>query len=377
MAAVPDAPADARVVRVIPCNTPPPRFSVGDAAQLIAIATDRGYDVFTVDNSHEIHGYAYEFQGDQLVAAVENVVLSVAASPNGAIGGISLAPSASDSVEVMLAVTYGDPFPTGTALVPLDAELQPAGTPVMHDDWVGAYGSLARADSGGVVFLAQHITSGNELHARSILRSGMAAGPATQLDTLGLRPTEPTIMRAGTRYLIVWGSTNPATTARPEAKAELLDANLGIVATAATVSDPTKDANNPKAAYSEVAKAFLFAWFAKDATNKDVLGFSLRDEQLAEKWPVTTMFPEGIFPRLVAGSGDFLVAWTGAGATDLLDAARVRWDGSTPSYPGISNSTGKPYGSASDVVVREGQPVLIWLEKGSSTGNLALDPLCN
>lgn len=380
----PDAPPDAPPVLACKAMRFPVASTVAASAgvtqiqlvnQIAVTTTPRGYHVFIVDGNSTLRGYSYEFSGTELVETAHNV--SIMSNVAGTISAVALDPATSDRAEALLAVPCTS---TSTTLIPLDAQLGPVTstgtTPgTIHDGWLAGYGSLVRTDASHVVFLAQQDGTSN-LFARSVSRLGVDedSGSPPQVSTGGNAPSGPMIMRAGTGYLVVWDAAGPTPN---EVQATVLDQARKVVTPPTKISPDTSvttaDADLPTAAYSAASNVSLFAWVAK--IGRDQVWFSLRDEQLRTMpQTVGTMPPEGNAPSIAAGDRDFLVVWTDAGGAQQLSAARIGTDGSYL-RPGLSTTGGTA--PAWDLVVRNGQPALVWFEDVSSGPYLWFDALCN
>lgn len=368
--APPDTPVDAQPPTVIACGAPE-RFSIGRTVKhLYTAATERGFVVVTLDDSDAAFGFSYEFSGNRLVEKVYDV--PIATGTFGQVGAIRVDHDARDSIDVLIAAPYGTDAtkPTGTALLPLDARLQQVGPTVKHDGWLAGYGSLARSDDGDLVFLG--ITGGGaEIDVKTVSRVGGEAGIAHPVDASGNMLSQPTMLRTQAGYMVVWAAPGGVLA---EAKAAILDESLGVTTPAAKVSRDTGfSALTPTAAYSTAARRYLFAWAYKDDPG-DVVALSLRDDQLGETATQVTGTSRGRFPAIAAGKDDFLVVWQDAGTIGHLGGVRVTPDGK-PTYLAIPGTGGTA--AAWDLIVRNGQPVLVWLEQGGTGANLWLDPLCD
>lgn len=338
--------------------------------QVAVTPTPRGYHVFVVDGNNTLRGYSYEFAGNELVATARNV--SLMANVTGSIAAVALPADASDRAEALLAVPC---TATSTTLIALDSQLSPltrSGTTpgVIHDGWLAGYGSLVSTDPGRLVFLAMKDGT-TELYARAVSRLGVDedAGSPHLLDLGSNVPSGATMIRAGTGYLVVWNAAGPVP---DEVWAMMLDERLDVAAPATKISpepDVTMENSNlPAVGYSAKSKVALFAW----ALKQDQIWFSLRDEQL-KVLPPTIEIQPGNVPSIAASDDDFLVVWTDYLGTQELSAGRVALDG-TLTRPGLSTTNGKAPGW--DLVVRNSQPALVWLEDVTSGPYLWFDALC-
>src|SRR5262249_53444256 len=112
---------------------------------LAAMATDTDYTVLAVDTAGDVHGFSYAFDGPQLAPrAVDAPVFS------GATGTVAAADTGNGA---LAAIAHGRPNASGTALVPLDAQLAPNGTAQMAMAWYGLDSAIARAADGTLAFL--------------------------------------------------------------------------------------------------------------------------------------------------------------------------------------------------------------------------------
>lgn len=364
-----------------PPDAPPPQLScdpkrfsaagmVSPAAALqdpalvnqIAVApTPRGYHVFFVDAVNALHGVSFELVGNDLVETARTAA-PILTDVSGAIGAVALPPDTADNAEVLLAVPCSS---TSTALISLDSKLQRASdgaaafTDAIHDGWMGGRGSLVRADGNRLLFLAMKDGT-SELYAKRVSRAGVDqdGGTPRQVSTGGFAPSGQRIVPAGSGYMVLWDAAGQTPN---EVQATMLDGQLGVTTPPTKISpditETMSDSDLPAAAYSEASRVSLFTWVIK--VSRDQLWFSLRDEQLQKTSPVA-MTPEGNEPQIVAGDDDFLVVWTDAGGSQQLSAARIGTDGSFI-RPGLSTTGGRA--PAWDVVVRDGQPALVWFEE--------------
>jgi hypothetical protein len=294
------------------------------------------------------------------------------------ISAVALDASPDDTVQVMLAVPYGSTNPAnalssavvlGSALIPFDARLTRVDAPKRQDNWISGEGALAGGDGDTIAYLG---TVNGELETQSATRLGSGSSTLHPIDTKGLKVTRPTIIRAATGYLVTWQQNSP--TPPDELDAAFLDENLVARPPQTINADPNHSSLFPAAGYSPRAKKFLFAWAEK--TSGDTVKLRLRDEQLADAPGPLDMAETGFGPKIAGGDDDFVVAWfnnTQAGGPP--GAARVTSDGRYI-IRGVTNTGGKAAQFTWDLVVRFGQPALIWAEQGGSGPDLWIDPLC-
>lgn len=400
------APIDAAMVDTPPDGPPPPppidaptvlacapvRFAVdATTAFITAVGTRRGYDVFAVDDSGAVRGYAYQFVNDklELVAGTGNV-LPVPSSV-GPVAAIAVDHDTGDDVDVVIAVAYPDvsaamsarrrtaatalqTTPAGTVVIPFNAQLQRVDTPEMATliaGLVAGPGALAGGDGGTVAFLGRD--SGGSLGLQPVSRRGVAVpGGPYPVDTSNHPVTRQTLLRAASGYLAVWSDN--VSLPHEAIVAATIDDSLVAHAPVTISVHPDHGSFVPAAAYLPGAHRYLFSWMEKPG--RDFIHLSMRDEQLADAPGVINFVPEGNLPIIAAGENDFLVVWpdTSPTPTQRLGAARVKPDG-TVLLPSITSTLG---GSAVafDVVVHEGQPALFWVEKDGGGPNLWIDPLC-
>ena len=350
------AAPDAASLDHLTCGTPA-QFSVGATTSHVrAATTPRGYNVFTVDDTGNASGFTYEFQAGTLVQKAGDVPLMTGAT--GPIGSVPLGDQS------LLAVPYGRPTATGTALLPLDAQLAARAQPAKQDGWFGSFSSLAPAASGNVVFLGQ-LASG-EVDAKLVSPLGADEGAAHPVINAAEGVGMPTLVPAGPGWLVTWEADAPSPN---EVRAEILDGQFAVTTPATTMSfDMQFDSEIPRVAYSAASDSYVFAWIQKSATG-DQVWISLRDHTLAETQH--RMLASGYAPAVVAGDADFLVVWENG---PQLSGARVTADGKV-TLVSILGSGGKF--AAWDLVVHNGQPAIAWVESGGTGPNLRLDPLCN
>jgi hypothetical protein len=160
-----------------------------------------------------------------------------------------------------------------------------------------------------------------------------------------------------------------------ELDAALLGDQLAAGPTQTINADPNNNSLVPAAGYSASAKKYLFAWAVKH--NGDSVLLRMRDEQLADAPGMLDFLEIGYAPKIAGGDKDFVVAWdNGTQQGGPPGAARVLPDGSV-SVRGVTNTGGKAARYTWDLVVRNGQPVLIWAEQGGSGPDLWIDALCD
>jgi len=366
-AASDDAAADAPPPTLIACGTSP-RFAITltSAMQLAATATTDGYRVFTTDDTGQVRGSAFTF------ATASGATTLGAAGPEvdivqGATGPLGAIASGNQTV---LAAPYGAaPNSTGTSLIPLDAQLQPLGAAVRRDGWYGAAGSLAQRPGGPLAFLIQAI-DGRAVDAQLVSPLGADDGGASHVIDSSEGANTPTILAAGAGYVATWNATVPS----PDPiRAALLSDQLQPTALASTQITPTTtlpDSFAARVAYLPGVDRYLFVWTEK--LSGDQIWMSLRDASLGPIGAAAMVTTDGVTPNVVASADDFLVVWIAG--NQALGAARVSSDGQITQRPAIATSGGGAV--AWDLVSRNDQPVLVWLEGGGVGPNLWFDPLC-
>jgi hypothetical protein len=329
-------------------------------SSIAATASADGYYVLAVDSAGDVQGFAYGFESSQLALRATAPVFT------GATGAVA----AIDTPDgIVAAIGYGQPSPTGTALVPLDAQLAPHGAPQMNDGWLILDDTLAHTADGTLALLG---TQSGNIVATQLSSSGTNPGGSQQI----VAPTEgasvPTIAGAGANFLVTWVSTPPDPNL---VRAEVIDTQMAVKVAPTTINSLAgNDGENPRGSYAASADLYLFAWSFK-TMNSDELWVSLRDSKLNELHAIQ-LSPHGVHPRVVAGKDDFLVAWEDTNTTSGLSAARVRFDGSVVPLV-VSGNGGKAL--KWDLATRAGQPALIWIENPAapSPPGLWLNPLCN
>jgi hypothetical protein len=386
----PDASVDAPPDMPSPPDPPtrlgcaPQRFSVGTAplglrVYVTAVGTPRGYDVFVADvDAGVVTGYAYRFAMDKLELVPGTGVALPVPAPSGPVGALAVAPDAGDAVDVVIAVTYQlpsitpTPPATATVIVPLNAQLQRIDIPEMatlNDGVEGGPGTLA-GEHGTLAFLGR-INDG-ALGLLPVSRRGIAdPGGIRILDTGGHTITRPTLVRATTGYLAVWGDNDSLPTAA--VTASVVDDNL-VAQPQVTISvDPDHGSFTPTAAYLAQADRYLFSWMEKPG--KDFVKLTMRDGQLRDAPGPIDLAKEGTEPVIAAGESDFLVAWKDptAAPREFIAAARIAADGTFVPL-GITNTGGNA--RAFDLVVHNGQAALVWIEEATIGPTLWFDALC-
>lgn len=360
--------ADAPPPTLIACGTTP-RFTIAmtSSMHLAAAATTDGYRVFTTDAAGQVRGSAFTFSTANAATTLGSGALDVAIVA-GASGPLGVLTSGDQS---LLAAPYGGPpSALGTSLVPLDAQLAPLGPTVRRDGWYGAAGALAQRPGGAIAFLIQQIGPAQPVEAQVVSPLGGDAGGASRVVDSSEGPNTPTILAAGAGYVATWNATAPS----PDPiRAVLLNDQLQPTALTSTQISPTDamaDSFAARVAYLPGASRYLFVWTEK--VSGDQIWMSLRDASLAPVGAAVMVTADGVAPNVVASRDDFLVAWTIGNAG--LGAARVSRDGQLTQRPAIQTSGGGA--AAWDLVSRNDQPVLVWLEAGGTGPNLWFDPLC-
>jgi hypothetical protein len=377
-----EAPSDATAdmapdaaLPVLPCGAPtqfaiklPPGGGSGSGSgtgapmnpvpAIAATATDGGYYVLAVDLDGNVHGLSYMFSGSSVApVATDTHVL------DGATGTIAAIPVAGG---ILASIVYGVPDATGTALLPLDAALEPRGTVQRYAGWFGSDGTMARAPDGTLAFIGE----ATDIAAKLVSPDGVSLGAEHTVIDRNESAREPTITASDTGFLVTWsaGVTSP-----DEIHAEIFDKQLAAPVVSAKIINPSPmfDGQTARASYATGPDRYLFAWWFKTSMSDEVW-VSLRDGSLGEVRAVQ-LTKRGKFPKVIAGAKDFLVVWQDLDSASGLGAARVGFTGSA--QPLIVSGGG---GSmlAWDVVSRAGQPALIWFED-AATPTVWLDPLCN
>lgn len=341
------------------------------ADQLAATATDRGYAVFPVDSAARVTGYSFQFEPDHLVAGVSGV--AIGADATGEIGPFAVGD------DVLLALPHGDGggAATGTTLLSLDPQL------VMRNSWtydgaLSAAGSLTRRSAGEpLALLSQDLSTGAVYAALMSPPGNIVVGPNPVIDG-SEQAYNQTILPNGLGFVVAWDATT-TDSAPDEIHARVISDQLEPSSSPTSLTpEPARSANAPRVAYLAAADRYLFTWWEKPGSG-DQVWISLRDRDLKPIGnPVLISSERASVPAVVAGGSDFLVVWEGAStppAPPVLGAARVSAAGEiTPA--GIHNTGGGTTGW--DLVVRDGQTALIWLEIGglNATPNLWFDPVC-
>ena|GEM_PF-5792835 len=357
-----DAPPDAPPPPVLACGAPV-RFAMAKAPTFMtATGTTTGYNLITSDGTN-VRGYAYNFVGGTLVAQRGDV--SLYDGPTGELTTIA------NGDRSLVGVATGAPDPNATSVIALSDQLMPFGTPATHDAWVGGIGSLARNTTGTLAFLGTKVPS-TEVDAQVIADDGSAVGPAHVVIPDG---DAATITATGADFLVTW---NASIDGRPRMFAAVhsltSDSLVTKISTQTINTDPAVEAFNGRAAYAAASDTYLFSWMQKPGgASGDLIMISLRDRNLNELAGMPKQVGGGNQPIVVAGKDDYLVAWRIADTQ--LGAARVKPDGTVVPVA-IENTAQTVLGM--DLVVREGQPALVWLEKDLAGGaTVRFDPLCS
>lgn len=365
----PDAPA------LLSCGSATRFPMVKAPQQLAATATADGYNLITSDGS-EVRGFSYRFVNNALVAQRGDVPLF-----SGVVGEIT---TITTGGQTLLGVTSGPATPPvfapgagfqdlqlydTTTLISLDAQLGMAGAPTTHKAWVGGIGSLARNGSGTLGFLGTQVPSDGEVNVRIVAFDGMAEGPPHVVIPSGGRA--PSLTAAGDEFLVVWDSYSE-TSEKVRASLHAMTSTSFVTRVAATLisTDPMNDAFNARAAHLAATGTSLIAWTQKPGDPLDHIWISLRDRDLNEI--VTKEVGQGNQAMVVAGERDFLVVWRIDGIR--LAAVRVTPEGVV--QPVTIEGTARD-ALGMDLVVRNGQPALVWIEASDNGGaTVRFDPLC-
>jgi hypothetical protein len=356
-----DAPPDAPPPAVLACGAPA-RFPMTNPPSFVtATATAGGYNLITSD-SIGVHGFAYNFSGTTLVADRGDVLLY-----SGTTGELSTIANGDHS---LVGVTSGTPMPNSTAVIALDAQLGMLSAPATHDTWVGGIGSLARNSDGTLAFLSTRFGS-SEVDAQVIADDGTASGPPHVVIPDG---SSPTIAASGADFLVTWNAFSDMSTKIHAAVYTLTNNSIVTKAGPQTIStDLVNDGFSPRGAYSAASDTYLFAWMQKPGDPLDQIRISLRDHNLNELRGISVPVGSGNLPIVVAGKDDYLVAWRID--TIRLAAVRVKPDGTV--IPVAIEGTAQD-ALGMDLVVREGQPALVWIERDLAGGaTVRFDPLCS
>ncbi len=345
------------------------RFPMAKAPlQLAATATTDGYNLITSDGS-EVRGFAYRFVDDALVAQRGDVPLFT-----GVVGEIT---TIATGGQTLLGVTSGPPAGAAggnfgpiydtTTLIPLDAQLDPAAAPATHSAWIGGTGSLARNASGALGFLGTKVPS-DEIDVRIVAADGTARGPSHVVIPGG--GISPSLTAAGDEFLVVWSKYADFANVYASLSTITSESSLPRVQPIVINKASMNDAFNARAAHLPASGTSLIAWTQKPGDPLDHIWISLRDRDLNEI--VTKEIGEGNQAMVVAGERDFLVAWRVDGIR--LAAARVTPEGVV--QPVTIEGTARD-AVGLDLVVRNGQPALVWIEASDAGGaTVRFDPLC-
>jgi hypothetical protein len=376
-------PVDAAAPAVLACGAT--KFAMVKApTRIAATATADGYNVIISDGT-EVRGFTYQFDGDKLGATLDaqlGNVLLFTSEPGGQLGEITTIANGDHS---LVAVTSGPPpalrgtSPAGilpdtplfdtTTLLALDAKLDKLTPPAAHKDWVGGIGSLARNRGGTIAFLGTLVSS-SEIDARVVASDGTMLGSPHAVVPSG--SSSPTIVPAGDEFLVVWNAYTD-TSAKVFASLHRMTSDSLVTRVPAKIvsSETVNEAFNPRAAHLAATGTSLITWVQKPGDPLDHIWISVRDRELAS---IATMeIGRGNFPVVVAGERDFLVVWRIDAMQ--LGAKRVTPDGVVHDVAFNNDTTHEALGM--DLVVRAGQPALVWIENGDSGGaTVRFDPLC-
>jgi hypothetical protein len=367
-----DAAADAIVadapLSVLPCVAPRAAIDPATTA-LSATATLSGYDVFAVDSDGQVHGYGFHFDDAGLTTAATNV--DVAPNATGPLAPLAIGD------DVLMVMPYGRPDATGTSLIALNPQLGTKSA-VMADGFYGASGALTHSASGAAALITQRLAGAavnpGQVEAKLVSPAGdNVLGPRVVID--GAQGAYNQMILPATSGLVVaWDATN----VQPSVvRAERVDDRFMVTSPEPVQVSPSDvQAISPRGAYLASASRYLFVWYQKLQDGGDQVWGSLRNADLSDALgqPILiTRDRQGATPVVVAGKDDFLIVWE-SDTGSLIGAARVSTTGQITDAPILSTGG---QAAAWDLVVRNGQPALIWLERDGVGKNLWIDPLCS
>lgn len=368
--ASPDAPPDAPPPPTLACGTPVTFALNGSTDGLFATATPTGYAMFTRDVEGNVLGFTYDFDGTGLLKA------GVRRKAIGSEATNVLIPVAMGS-DLLLAMPYGLDQSTGTDLFWLDAQLTARTANPTRYDRIAPAGGLVRNAQGVAALLTQTIAPDDMTDELTEARLVTAAGNESAVPAAIANATNsdfPSLAPHAKGFIATWFAPRV-----PQGiKAVHLDNTLAVTSTEPTLISSDLDASQVRAAYLAAADRYLFVWFRKTDTGADEVVMTMRNGDLSaiENFPPEILLSgtdRAFEPVVVAGNDDFLVAWETVredGATFDVAAARVSKKGEV-FRPTIARTGGETI--AWDLVVKDGQPALVWLEDPAS---LRFDAVC-
>jgi hypothetical protein len=360
----PDAAAaiDAPPPDKLTCGAPA-RFEIAGMPDRVAAApTARGYQVFAIDAAGDVRGVAYEFQAGALVARGADV--PVGSDATGALGATAVEGG------VLVVMPYGRPDASGTAVLPLDGRLAPRAMPQRLAGWFGGPGTITTSTTGEIAMLGTLANA--EVNVQLVSPLGVELTAQRPVVPKTDAATQPTIVAAGAGYVVTWSAN---ATSPNQVRAALLDSKLTMTSLVTPISAAIDDAFLPRVAYAAARDTYLFAWTQKLAAGGDAIGLGMRDGELGDTRGAVSYTPTGARPAIASGSDDFLVVWQDTEQPSGLAAARITTDGVITPMPIAGDGDGAKAVSW-DVVVRDGQPALVWVEGGGAGARLWFDPLC-
>ncbi len=368
-----EMPPDRPSPKLLSCGSPPafPIKIGAGSADLVkqirgfaAVATDDGYYAFVLDLANVVHGFAYHFDGDQLVPRTENA--AVRSDPTEEIGVVDTGEG------LLLAARYRQPS-DGTALVPLTPDLQPRGTPYLNAGWFILPNHTLARSSDGTIALAGH-PEPSEAVIEPVSALGVPRSSPHEAFPSSESAPSMVLEPAGPGFVITWQVSADIAGLR----ARVLDSAFQVKVAAITLN-PDQKGNAPSVAYAPSVDNYLFAWFFKETNGNDDLWISLRNGNL-EQLSRAQLSKTGTDPRIAVGGKEFLVVWRDGAVNSKLSAATASWSDASRFTPRpVLAHGGQVLDFGWDVVSRAGQAALAWLESTDTQGTVTLrfDALCD
>jgi hypothetical protein len=351
-----DAPPQA-----LACGSPT-RFQLGAASlnALSAASLTNGYAIMTTDSSGALRGWAFAFNGSQLVATAQNVALD-----SGATGVLG---AASYGNTLMLTSEVGTPSATGTTVYALDPTMKALATPSARSGQFAATHPIAASGVDGTfAFVTMDSTTG-EADAHVLAADGTDSGAPVKIVAGAAVPNNLAIATAPSGYAVAYSS---AAGSPRQVTLQLHDASFNTVGGPVAVDSAAGDEYMPSIA--SAGNALLVTWHAKDATGDDEVWIAIYDSALT---PLVTAKSIATFSNdatLASDGTGFWLTWNTYKPANHLAGAHVAVDGTVTPRP-VAGTSGTP--GKWTLIARDTQPVLVWTEVGGSGPDLYLDPMC-
>ncbi len=352
--ATPDADA---TPRLLTCGLAP-KFAIGTTTlkDFAAVPTSNGFALFSIDNSNELRGWSYAWNGDALQHVIDGAIVQ---NVTGAFGA--------DAIGDDIVVTAVTNTPTATSYHLLDANLARRAAPVTAVGRVVGAWPISRAGTTDELASVRYET--NDVAVYNIDARSGADGTMRMLGAAPDAPSELSITSAGTGYAVAWVDT----AATPNlTRLALLDKAFNVIKGPIVISAGTAfDTIRPRIRWAPLSNTYGVTWFEKTPTGDDDVYAAVFDDQLAPKFAPVKLQTSAVRPKIATDGTAFWIGYVNAGLNSM-DVARLTVDGSVVVRSAASGG-GAP--KAFGMVERAGQPVLVTVEE-SGGSQLYFDPLC-